>query len=112
MSDYKPHPLRVQRKRTKGYKLPPDTVVVTRPTKWGNPFKPSDSTNYTVQDAVDDFRDWIDGKFFSPHEPDHGKCPTKEEIRAELRGKRLACFCPLDNPCHADVLAEIANGAE
>lgn len=29
--------------------------------------------------------------------------------RAELRGKNLACFCPLDQPCHADVLLEIAN---
>lgn len=28
---------------------------------------------------------------------------------AELRGKDLACFCPLDKPCHADVLIEIAN---
>ena len=27
----------------------------------------------------------------------------------ELRGKNLACWCPLDQPCHADVLLEIAN---
>jgi len=27
----------------------------------------------------------------------------------ELRGKDLACWCPLDKPCHADVLLEIAN---
>jgi hypothetical protein len=30
-------------------------------------------------------------------------------VRTELRGKNLACFCPLDQPCHADVLLEIAN---
>ncbi|KMS57958.1 hypothetical protein V473_07255 [Sphingobium cupriresistens LL01] len=28
---------------------------------------------------------------------------------ANLRGKNLACWCPLDQPCHADVLLEIAN---
>ena len=27
----------------------------------------------------------------------------------ELRGKNLACWCPLDQPCHADVLLELAN---
>jgi hypothetical protein len=30
-------------------------------------------------------------------------------IRSALRGKNLACWCPLDQPCHADVLLEIAN---
>jgi hypothetical protein len=29
--------------------------------------------------------------------------------RAQLRGKNLGCSCPLDQPCHADVLLEIAN---
>lgn len=27
----------------------------------------------------------------------------------DLRGKDLACWCPLDAPCHADVLLELAN---
>lgn len=27
----------------------------------------------------------------------------------ELEGKDLACWCPLDQPCHADVLLELAN---
>ena len=26
-----------------------------------------------------------------------------------IRGRDLACFCPLDRPCHADVLLELAN---
>ena len=30
---------------------------------------------------------------------------------AELRGKDLACWCGLDQPCHADVLLELANAA-
>jgi len=33
-----------------------------------------------------------------------------EELDLEpLRGKDLMCFCPLDQPCHADVLLEYAN---
>lgn len=35
-----------------------------------------------------------------------------EQIRRELAGKDLMCWCPLDMPCHADVLLEIANGEE
>jgi hypothetical protein len=27
-----------------------------------------------------------------------------------LRGKNLACWCKLGEPCHADVLLELANG--
>jgi hypothetical protein len=35
-----------------------------------------------------------------------------ERARLELAGKDLACWCPLDEPCHADVLLEIVNGGE
>jgi hypothetical protein len=34
----------------------------------------------------------------------------REAARRELRGKDLACWCPLGQPCHADVLLETANG--
>lgn len=34
---------------------------------------------------------------------------TMRERISELRGKNLACWCPLDAPCHADVLIEFAN---
>lgn len=34
---------------------------------------------------------------------------TAEQVRLNLRGKDLACWCPLDQPCHADVLLAIAN---
>lgn len=42
--------------------------------------------------------------------PDHRGTVTPEMIRTELAGRDLACWCPLDQPCHADVLLEIANG--
>jgi hypothetical protein len=32
-----------------------------------------------------------------------------DEARRELGGRDLVCWCPIDQPCHADVLLEIAN---
>jgi hypothetical protein len=34
----------------------------------------------------------------------------EDEIRADLAGRDLACWCPLDQPCHADILLRMANG--
>lgn len=39
-----------------------------------------------------------------------GYYPTAAEARAELAGKDLACWCKIGDPCHADVLLELANG--
>lgn len=100
-------PVRIQRKRTKGWKMPPNTVYVGRPTKWGNPWliRSDELHRYSAQRAVDNYREWVN------------VCNARStidaiRIRAELRGKNLACWCPLDQPCHADVLLEIANGTE
>ena len=90
-------PVRIQRKRTKGYRMPPNTVSVTRPSKWGNPF---------YENPVEEYRWWVEGHSFRAMA---GEAPSIEEIIAALRGKNLACFCPLDRPCHADVLLEMAN---
>lgn len=88
---------RIQRKRTKGWRMPEGAVYVGRPTKWGNPFPVEE---YGRQLSVDNFRRRMDGM---------------RAIGAlnlsELRGKDLACWCALDQPCHADVLLEIANAA-
>lgn len=101
-------PVRIQRKRTKGWKMPDGAVYVGRPTKWGNPFKisngdcdhpdcgPKSHPVITAQMAVDQYRRWLTPGMIMV-------------LRYELRGKDLACFCPLDQPCHADVLLEIAN---
>jgi hypothetical protein len=85
---------RIRLSRRKGFRLPRGAVVVSRPTKWGNPFK--------GRAAVSKYRRWLKG------------FPAGKAIAAaakrELRGKQLACWCPLDRECHADVLIEIANG--
>ncbi len=99
-------PKRIQRRRVKGWKMPPNTVYVGRPTRWGNPHKVGRHKDYhdlklTRQDAVDLYREWL---------MQAGNGTLKDEAVIELHGKNLACFCPLDQPCHADVLLEIANG--
>lgn len=97
-------PVRIQRKRTKGWKMPPNTVYVGRPTKWGNPFR---AEEWGRDIAVHNYEIMILDRPFATKGPDY-----VAEIQRELRGKNLACWCPLDQPCHADVLLEIANGTE
>jgi hypothetical protein len=94
-------PKRIQMTRRKGgwRKDHPDAVIVARPSKWGNPFRVGDAGIKTRQDAVDRFK----RRF-----PFFATSYSAEMIR-ELRGKDLACWCPLDQPCHADVLLELAN---
>ena len=92
-------PIRIQRKRTKGWKMPPNTVYVGRPTKYGNPFTVGSPLCETPQRAVRNFE-------YNVH-----SILTDEQI-AQLRGKDLACWCPLDQPCHADILLRLANAPE
>ena len=94
-------PIRIQRSRQ--YKMVSlnglPIVYVGRPTRWGNPYK--DYELYSKQAAFELYDRWI----FSIGE----NAPTFESIKKELRGKNLACWCPLDQKCHADILLEIAN---
>jgi len=93
-------PVRIQRKRSKGWKMPPNTVSVTRPGPWGNPFSVGDFGIRTAEDAVNRYREWLDGRVVGP------KPPKDFQV---LCGKNLACYCALGAPCHADVLLELAN---
>lgn len=84
--------------------MPEGAVYVGRPTKFGNPYRPEFSADRTyLLMAVERYRFWLGGG----HTP-FGLPPQAQEI-AQLRGKDLACWCPLDQPCHADVLLELAN---
>lgn len=87
-------PERIQRKRTKGWRIPTNTVYVGRPSHWGNPF--IERLGETKQDVVDAFENNLDPA-------------TITSIKGLLKGKNLVCWCPLDQPCHADVLLRIAN---
>jgi hypothetical protein len=95
-------PIRIQRKRTKGWKLPPNTVSVTRPGKWGNPFPVE---VYGAKEAVARHRVLMKRLMRSPSTLG---IDFRESLE-KLRGKNLACFCKLDQPCHADTLLALAN---
>lgn len=122
-------PVRLQRSRKKGYRLESPNglpiVCVTRPGNFGNPFRAGMSGHdaseaaaiagrmrcdiedgpYTAGDAVELYRWWITAVPERLNDP----LPPTKLLLAELRGKNLACYCKLGDPCHADVLLELAN---
>ena len=130
-------PIRVQRKRTKCWTMPENTVYVGRPTKWGNPFKLVGDMVY-----VDNWERRVG--FFRWAYLCQGDIDTVLRLYktvltgflqvgeyniivndldkisywlhkfegydlSELRDKNLACFCSLNEPCHVDVLLEVVN---
>lgn len=118
-------PKRIKRQRKKGWRMPENAVNVTRPGKYGNPFvigrwakigvgfggvnapyyltgnKPGEGNGWIYIDcaltAVSMYRKWC------------SYAPLSQKQKNELRGKDIACWCPLDQPCHGDILLELAN---
>jgi hypothetical protein len=103
--------------------MPPGAAYVGRGSRWGNPFAVGGSCSFggalwlpvdevfailrsargqaMVRDAATAtawFRELMEARPY-----------MIERARRELRGKPLACWCALDQPCHADVLLELAN---
>ena len=99
-------PIRIQRSRAKGWRMPEGAVYVGRPTVWQNPYGIPGTkamiTEATRDDCVRAHREMVAGECAAL-----GRIPSY--IR-QLRGKNLACWCKLDQPCHADTLLRIANG--
>ena len=111
-SEHPQTPRRIQRQRTKGWRMPENAVYVGRPSRWGNPFEVG--TDVTPQMAVEryalhlrDYFGWVDETFRRAFYPWPVKSTELEAWVAPLRGKDLACWCPLDQPCHADVLLAV-----
>jgi len=113
-------PKRIQRKRTKGWRMPENTIYVGRGSRWGNPFvivsadnehwvydtlsgQYSEKTHSTKAEAAKEACELYEFVLRSEHREELG------EFLKPLKGKDLACWCKLDQPCHADVLLEIAN---
>lgn len=104
-------PIRIQRRRTRGWRMPKHTKYVGRGSLYGNPFRVARSAREleaggelvvaSPVEAVARYREWIktsrEGRFVA-------SCAAQN-----LWGLDLACWCTLDQPCHADVLLEIAN---
>lgn len=101
-------PERIQLKRTKGWRMPENTVKVDRTTRWGNPFAagrdgPMGRTPVDNAGAVGFFEQMMRDSEL------HEAAQYPADLSA-LRGKNLACWCKPGAPCHADVLLELANG--
>jgi hypothetical protein len=95
-------PRRIQLQRRRGWRLPPNTVVVSRPTRWGNPHRVGwcdvCKQHHSRAQAVAMFA------------RDAQRLPA--EHWRPLRGRNLACWCAPNQPCHADVLLHLASGGE
>ena len=119
-------PKRIQRRRTKGWRMPEGAIYVGRPSLWGNPFQLGKTYMWMLRAdlgypiptwrepgeydfglrverltspvvAVEWYRGWLAEPF-----------RNDPAFLVPLRGHDLACWCPLDQPCHADVLLELA----
>jgi hypothetical protein len=112
-------PQRLQRRRTAGWRAPQGAVYVGRPTRFGNPARIIDADHGLVVEwpgggtvgtwtttsearkyARDLFEHWI-------NQPE--QAALRDLVRDTLAGRDLLCWCPLDQPCHADVLLRLAN---
>lgn len=135
-------PARIQLSRTKGWRMPPDTVKVTRPGPFGNPYVVQhdplwnggrihaltgepivmdgpwqcalprtdgqrSEAGFWFVNREDALRKAVDLFRYRIEELAIGA--MLRECLPELRGKNLACWCKADQPCHADVLLELAN---
>ena len=122
------YPKRIQRRRTKGWRVPANAKSVARPSRWGNPFKISPAELLASgHDLKEQARRGGPNKL-TRDEANAGWIPyaramvvrkfrtyalermmEEPEWLAPLRGKDLACYCKPDEACHADVLIELAN---
>ena len=128
-------PKRIQLSRQRGWRKPEGAIVVSRPSKWGNPVRitperserngylmyrvhgsPMDISGGPAYNDLDTAR-YFAAKFFEWDllNSRYGAAyPSMDDIRRELAGKDLCCWCPLPKPretdyCHAAVLIEVAN---
>src|SRR5262245_25618763 len=89
-------PRRIWRRRTKGWRMPVNTVYVGRPSRWGNGYKVGRDGTAAACVALFTQRYVHDTEY-------------RARVRHQLAGKHLACWCRPGAPCHAEVLLEWAN---
>jgi hypothetical protein len=104
-------PVRLQLSRKKGFSLQALSIAtngllavnVTRQGTdggvWGN-WAAWRASILKGEDAVSIFRRWV---------AEEASATWRQRAVRDLRGKNLACACKPGEPCHADVLLELAN---
>lgn len=111
-------PVRIVRSRIKGSKLTSPNglpvVCVDRTSNWGNPFPIGVYLRKVDGEPALTEVDWAEARKLAVFDFENnlrlGTLKyTVDDVKRELRGKNLACWCK-ESPCHADVLLEVANG--
>lgn len=120
-------PIRIQRKRTKGFNLQQESidrnglpcVYVGRPGKWGNPFQVGDFVIFPKSGLVTFWKTykakWAKGDYKELKTPDDVLDAYKEYLSrsknnySAIKGKNLACWCKEGELCHGDILLKWAN---
>lgn len=128
-------PTRIQRRRIKGWRKPEGAIYVGRGTRWGNPFTVVSTARAPWRVLAEDpgasalrggphvFSTWEEAaefatRLFRLHTGPFGSyeydADTLADLRRDLAGRDLMCWCPLPDPgqpdhCHAAVLMELAN---
>ncbi len=128
-------PRRIQLHRTPGWRMPAGVVKVDRSTRYGNPFSANDlrrgreaylltrqglhwlpGVPWTRDDVVRMHAEWLQGQI--PRGTDGQPLPLHPKVLPlppnleALRGRDLACWCRIDQPCHADALLRLANAVD
>ena len=104
-------PARIQLRRAKDWRIPENTVVVSRPSKWGNPFIVG--KDGTQAECVNLYTLMLGGDFSAAHSPTlldqaNAFSYVAKNLKG-LRGKNVACWCKPGSACHGDVLLKLAN---
>lgn len=115
-------PSRIQRRRTAGWRMPTNATYVGRPTRFGNPARLVRAPHGLVVEwqgggTVGTWPDEAAARRFAVTLYEHWirqpeQAAYRNLVRVLLGGYDLACWCPLDHACHADVLLRIANSQE
>lgn len=106
-------PTRIQRSRKPGFRLPQNTICINRGTKWGNPFTVEE---YGREKAIEMFRECLLNNVMCYYYFDEIEATTQynrfvwmaEHLDIIRNADYIACFCPLDETCHGDILIEFA----
>lgn len=90
--------------------MPANTVKIDRSTRWGNPYV----AGAIVRDPRTGRRIRVATRaiaisLFERYLRSAHATALLADARAHLRGVNLACWCPLDEPCHGDVLLRLVN---
>ena len=93
-------PQRYQLSRKRGWRLPPNTISVARPGKYGNPHRMRDRSPAERLRVIQEYSSDLKVGLLEY---------TEDQLELELRGLNVACYCRTGEECHGDVILEVAN---